>query len=99
MAVDLGISRAALFRGGRLPGKELDLQRRHDRAGDLLLHGEHVREIALECLRPEMRTAARLDQLGGDPDAISRFADTAFEQIRSAEFLADGAEIVVPGFE
>jgi len=41
-------------------------QRRSDGAGNLFLHREHVRQLAIVILRPDMRAVIGLDQLHGD---------------------------------
>ena len=84
-----------LVDGGRLRREQLELERRDHRLGDLVLHREDVGEIAVELVRPEMRSTCRLDQLGGDAHPRAGLAHAALEQIRGAELLPDGAQVFV----
>ena len=67
----------------------MDLQSGDDRTGDLVLDGEDVLEVAVEALRPKMKAAGRIDQLGIDPDAIGHPPDAAFEHITYLQVLRD----------
>jgi hypothetical protein len=58
------------------------------------LHREDVLRVAVEVLRPEVETVGGLDQLGGDPQAVSRALDTSFEHGGDAEFPPDAADIL-----
>ena len=79
-----------------LGGVELRLDRRDDGLGDFVLHGEHVGEIAVVALRPEVTAGGHVDELGGDADVVAVLAHAAFDDVADAELLAD--LLVVDGF-
>ena len=54
-----------------LGGVELRLDRRDHGLGDLVLHGEHVGEIAVVALRPEVTAGGDVDELGRDADMVA----------------------------
>ena len=81
---------------GRLAPGALDLgppERRLDRAGHPLRHPvlevEHVRERAVEALRPEMGAALGVDQLARDAHPLASFADAALEHVAHAQLAPD----------
>ncbi len=81
---------------GRLALRALDLgllePRRDgpDDAGrDLVLQVEDIRHSAVEAVRPEMRAGGGVDELTGDPQAVARLANAAFQHVAHAEFAAD----------
>src|SRR2546427_766735 len=57
--------------------------------GYLPLHGEDVPWIKLVSLRPEMALGMSPEQVGCDPDSVSRAEDGALEQRIHLEFLRD----------
>jgi hypothetical protein len=57
------------------------LDRGDDIAGDLVLHGKNIAELAVVALRPMMAAGDRVDQLRADADAFSRAAHAAFQHI------------------
>src|SRR6185437_17168802 len=70
-----------------------DPQFRLDDAGDarrhLVLKVEHVFDLALEAVGPEMRAGARIDELPGDAQAAAGLAHRAFEDIVDGELAPD----------
>ena len=56
-------------------------ERGRDCAGDFILHGENVAQLAIESLRPEMKSIGCLDELRGNPDAGARFSDASFQNV------------------
>ena len=58
---------------------ELDAQLADDRTGDLVLHLEDIRELAVVGFRPEMKTGLRVDELRRDPHLVASLANAAFE--------------------
>src|SRR5512132_104585 len=87
------ISRGRLLDGFLLVRRELRLQLIGDRRGDLALDGEHIGQIAIVGLCPQMRVGASVDQLGVDPDALRITLDAAFEKMRNAKLFPDLAQI------
>jgi hypothetical protein len=57
------------------------------------LDGEHISQIAIVGLCPQMRVGAGIDQLGVDPDAVASALHAAFEHMGDAELLADLAQV------
>ena len=54
-------------------------QRIRDGRRDLLLHFEHVRELALVCLAPQVEPVRSLDELSRDLQSIARRPDAALQ--------------------
>ena len=75
---------AKIFRG-----IELRLDRRDDRLGDLVLHGEDVGETAVVALRPDMAAGRDVVELRGDAHAVAGLAHAALEHVADAELLGD----------
>ena len=92
---------------GGLGGQQLLLLRRErdaqglgDVAGDLVLHLEHVRELAVVALGPQREVGLRLDELRGDAQAVAGAAQRAAEHELRLELLADlrpGHRLVAEG--
>jgi hypothetical protein len=68
---------------------DLRLDRRDDGLGDLILHREHIGEIAVVALGPDMAAGCDIVQLRGDADAVAALAHAAFEQVSHAKLLGD----------
>src|SRR5271166_6470951 len=68
---------------------ELRFDRRDDRLGDLILHGEHVGKLAVVALRPEMAAGGGVVELRRDAYAVAASAHAALHHITDAEFLGD----------
>src|SRR5262245_1107307 len=64
-----------------------------DRSGDLILHREHARPLAVITLRPTMRPCPDVNQLRGDAHAIVDTPNAPLEKIPHAQFLADVAHV------
>ncbi len=62
---------------------------------DFALDGEHVFQIAIVLLCPDVRVAARVDQLGIYVQPGSRLADAAFQYVGCAQLIADLTRIVL----
>ena len=60
-------------------------------ARQLLLDREDVLQHAGRSAPPRCGCRQRVDQLAGDPDAIGRLADAAFQHVADAELAADRA--------
>ncbi len=56
--------------------------------GNFVLHREHVLELAVIALGPEMMSVGRIDQLNRNAHPIARFAHTALDDIAHAKFAA-----------
>ena len=75
---------AEIFRGVKLR-----LDRGDDGLGDLILHGEHVGDVAIVALRPDVAAGCDVVELRGDAHAIAAFAHAALDHITDAELLGD----------
>src|SRR5262245_14771375 len=64
---------------------KLVLQGACNRLRNLILDGEHVDELTVVALRPEMTAVGGDYELRSDADAISRPADASLEHVRHAE--------------
>jgi hypothetical protein len=60
-----------------------------DRLGDLVLDREHVLHGAVVTIRPQPVAVLDADQLGGDSQLLSRFANAALEHRRHAQLTSD----------
>ena len=72
-----------------LGGIELRLDRGDHGLRDLVLHREHVGEIAVVALGPEMRTGDDIVELRGDAHLVAILAHRTLDDIADAELLAD----------
>ncbi len=72
-----------------LRGIELRLDRRDDGLGDFVLHGEHVGEVAVVALRPDMAAGGDVVELRRDAHAVAALAHAALDHIADAELLGD----------
>jgi hypothetical protein len=67
--------------------RRLDHPRNAD--GDVILQFEHIFELTVEAVGPEMRPAQRVDQLRRDAHPVSALSHRAFEHVADAELAAD----------
>jgi hypothetical protein len=91
--------------GGHHTGRRGDLQsggvtRRQpwqevpdDRAGNFVLDGEDVVQLAVEAFRPQLETTLRVDELRRDSHLLAVFADAAFDHVRDSQPLRDRAHV------
>src|SRR4029077_3245467 len=68
---------------------ERQAERPGDLSRDLVLNLEDVLHLAVIALDPERKIRVCIDELGADPEAVSRPAETPGENVRRAELLAD----------
>src|SRR6266567_1676221 len=66
-----------------------------DRLCDLTLNGEHVGEIAIVRLRPEVSVGTRIDQLRVDTHAIARALDASFQKMSDPKLLTNLAQVAI----
>ena len=79
-------------RASRL-GRERELDPGRDGARHLALQREHVLQVALVALGPELRLVAGLDQLGGDADPAGVVADAALDDVVHAQVAPDRGDV------
>ena len=72
-----------------LRGIELRLDRGDDGLGDLVLHREHVGEVAVVALRPDVAAGGDVVELRRDAHAVAALAHAALDHIADAELLGD----------
>ena len=65
------------------------LDRRHHLLGDLVEHGEHIAQLAVVPLGPDVLAGLGLDQLAADPDTFACGAHAALEHIAHAKLARD----------
>src|SRR5215472_18497918 len=70
-------------------GIDLRLDCGDDRRGDLVLHREHIGEVAIVAFRPQLAAADDVIELRADAHALAAPAHAALDQIADAELLAD----------
>src|SRR5215813_8196942 len=61
----------------------------YDALGNLVLNDKDVFERTVVTLRPDVLSAARIDQLRSDAYAIAGFSNASFKHIANTEFAAD----------
>jgi hypothetical protein len=79
--------------------KNAHLQRGHHGAGDLVLDGEDIGQVAVEGLRPELVAIRGVDQLRGDAQSGAGLADASFQDMGHVELLAHGSQILALALE
>ncbi len=72
-----------------LRGIKLRLDRGDDGLGDLVLHGEHIGEVAVVALRPDVAAGGDVVELRRDAHAVAALAHAALDHVADAEFLGD----------
>ncbi len=82
-----------------MAGQQLELEGCDHRPGDLVLDSEHVGELAVVGLRPQVIAVGRVDELRGDADLIARLAHAALEHGGDVQLVRDVAHILVLALE
>ncbi len=78
---------------------ELEHQRVDDRAGEPLLHVEHIIERAAVALRPEVLVCSTVDQLGDDAEIVPRLPHAPLEHVLDVELPRDGPRVFIRALE
>ena len=68
---------------------------RHDGARDLPLNREHLGEVPLEALGPQMVAGRRVDQLRRDAQPTALLAHAALHDERDVERVPDRADVQI----
>ena len=84
-----------LLQPGDLGQLQLGLDRRDDIAGYPILKLEHVMQVAVEAVSPDVRAGGRFDQLGGEANLVASLAHAAFQYIAHAQFTPDLTDVDV----
>src|SRR5262245_44278080 len=72
-----------------LGGQHMRFDGASDAAGDLVLHGKDVTQLAIVALRPVMDTGDGINELRADAQTLSGAAHASLEHIADAEFTRD----------
>ena len=81
VAVGLDVGGRRMRQCRLLGRQQVDLKRRDDLVGDVVLDGEDVVERAIVALRPDLGAGGAVDQPGGDPGPVAGAADTALQHM------------------
>ena len=76
-----------------------DVELPSDRIDNLVLHGEHIGDLAIKFLSPDVGTTFDVDQLGRHADTVAANSNAALEYVTSAELTADGGDVDGTAFE
>ena len=79
--------------------KESDLEGAGHRIGDFRLQRQHIAEIPVIGLRPEVEACDRVIELRGDTNRVSRAPHAPLENCADVEFARDGADLDVLALE
>src|SRR5215470_14304245 len=79
---------AGLFVGGKRNG-EFDLERVNDRPGDFVLESKRAVQLAVISFRPNAKTVSRVNQFGGQTNAITLALQTSFKHISNVELFSN----------
>ena len=74
---------------GKLGHPNCRIDRGHDMPSDLVLHLEHVADVAIVTVCPDVTVCCGLDQLGGDAQSIPGLAHASLEYVTRSERCAD----------
>src|ERR1700733_5914685 len=77
-----------------LRARQLNFHGIRNRLRNIILNGKNIDHLTIIPFRPEMRFIVYLDELSGDPNAIARSSDAAFENGSYSESLTDDAQIL-----
>ena len=70
-------------------GRQLDSDLLGDRPRDVALQRQHVRQLAIVALVPQVRIAARVNELNRDAYSVLRAHDGALDHCIHVELLSD----------
>src|SRR5262249_31868551 len=71
-------------------------EHRYNRTRDLVLHREHILNIAIITLGPAMRAGAAIDELSCNAEAVAGALNAALQDVANAELLTDLTEVNRP---
>ena len=86
-------ARRLVLRAKAFGGIEMRLDRGDDRLGDLVLHGEDVRDAAVVALGPQMAAGGDVVELRGDAHLVAAAAHAAFDDVAHAELARDLVDV------
>ena len=95
----VGLDARRLRPGRRRAATEPASQLVNDRRGDVVLHGEHIGELTVIAIRPQLTAVTGADQLRRDPDPVPRPAHAALENRVHSEGVGNPADRHVLPFE
>jgi hypothetical protein len=78
---------------------KLQSERVHDGPGDVVLDGEHVVQLAVEGIGPQVEPVRHAHQLGRDAEPTARAPDTPLQDVAHAQPGPDDPEVLVVPLE
>src|SRR5439155_6054890 len=78
---------------------EFDLQRRDDGPRNILLDSEHILELAVVCIRPQLVPIAGAHELRRDANAVAAAPDAPLEYGTDVQLAADLVHVDLPALE
>ena len=94
-AISLEVMRLRPDTNGPFSRGETGLHGLDDSGGDLVLHSEHVRRVAIEALRPELIAAHDIGELRGHAKPVAGRPHAALEDVAHRERTRDGRQVAV----
>src|SRR5947209_15763765 len=87
------MSRGLVFQPLDLGELELGTDRRNNAFGESILQLEHVSQLAVEAIGPDMRPCCGVDELPSETEAIGTAANAALDDVTDAKFTSDLADV------
>src|SRR5205823_3342813 len=91
--VGLGVYRTGAREAGLRVGRQRNRNGAGDCLGDLALQDRHIAEVALIGLGPDLTLVVHLDELSGDPHALTRPADAALQNVIRSQLPAESSDV------
>src|SRR6266516_4911911 len=98
-SVSVSCHLATLCRLGIAPRYFKGALRHESGAGDVVLNGEDVRQVAVVGFRPQGEAIRDIDELGGNPQLIARLEHAALQHGADVEQFANLAHVLLLVFE
>ena len=95
----VGLDVGRLERPLRRATHQHGLERARHGAGDLVLHLEDVRQVAIVGLRPQVVAVGRANQLSADAQHLAALAHAALQHVGHPELAGDRADVFVLALE
>ena len=77
----------------RAGARQLDAQAFRGASRNLVLHREHVVQVAVVALGPQFEAVGHVGEVGGDANAVAGLAHAAFHDVLHVQALADLGEL------
>ncbi len=93
--VRLGIAGFQLFGRCHRSGRQPRVERPGDGSGHFRLHGEHVLDVLVVRIRPDVRVRSGINEGGDDAHVIALHAHAAFQHRAHTQFTRDLRDVLV----